>query len=170
MEDNKMREIKVEKLTINIGSGSEDSVNNNAKKLLKVITGKEPSPGISKKRLPAFKISKGQAIAAYVTVRGADIKPLAEKLFDAVQNRIKDSGIRENTASFGIHEYIDIRGVKYDPKIGMLGMNVNLSFKRAGARVALRKRRRASVPERHRVVSREEIKQYLKQNFKVEAQ
>ena len=80
MEDNKMREIKVEKLTINIGSGSEDSVNNNAKKLLKVITGKEPSPGISKKRLPAFKISKGQAIAAYVTVRGADIKPLAEKL------------------------------------------------------------------------------------------
>lgn len=169
-KENKMRGIKVEKLTINIGSGSEDSVNQNAKKLLKAITGKEPSIGVSKKRLPAFKISKGQPIAAYVTVRGSEIKPLAEKLFDALQNRIKESGIRENTVSFGIHEYIDIRGVKYDPKIGMLGMNVNLSFKRAGTRVALRKRGRAHVPERHRVVGRDEIKQYLMQNFKVETQ
>lgn len=168
--DNKMRAIKVDKLVINIGSGSEESVNNNAKKLLKIITGKEPSSAVSKKRLPAFKISRGQPIAAYVTVRGGGIKPLAEKLFDAVQNRIKESGIRENTASFGIHEYIDIRGVKYDPKIGMLGMNVNLSFKRAGTRVAMRKRLRAHVPDRHRIVTRDEIKEYLKQNFRVEAQ
>ncbi len=165
---NKMREIVLDKLVVNIGSGSEQSVNANAKRLLELITQRKPATSVSKKRNPAFKISKGQAIGAFVTIRGGEIKPLADRLLDAVSRRVKESGVTNNSASFGIHEYIDIRGVKYDPKIGMLGMNVNLSFKRRGTRVAIRKRAQSMVPDKHRIVTRDEVKEYLSKNYKVE--
>lgn len=167
---NKMRDLVVEKMVINIGTGSEENVNSNAKRLLGIITnGRTPSTAVSKKRNPAFKIAKGQAIGTFVTLRGQEIKPLADKMFDAVNHTIKQSSITDNSVSFGIHEYIDIRGVKYDPKIGMLGMNVNLSFKRKGNRVSLRKRKRSDIPKKHKVITREEIKEYLKRTYKVEA-
>ncbi len=167
-DQNPMRDIVVDRLVINIGTGSEENVNANAKRLLEIITGRKPVSALSKKRNPAFKISKGQRIGAFVTVRGPGIKPLAKRLFDAVENRVKDSSITNNSISFGIREYIDISGVKYDPKIGMLGMNVNLSLKRKGARVELRKRRNSRAAQKHRIVLKAEIKDFLKKEFDVE--
>jgi large subunit ribosomal protein L5 len=167
MPDNKMREIKVNKLVINIGTGSDESVQGNAKQLIKMITGRKPADEVSRTRNPAFKIAKGQKIGAFVTVRGEDAKKLIKKLLEAVDNRIKYSSITENSMSFGIPEYIDISGVKYDPKIGMLGMNVNISFKRNGLRVAFRKRQNGKIPAKHRSISREEIQEYIKREFGV---
>ena len=166
--DNPMRAIVMEKLVVNIGTGSEENVQNNAKRLLEIITGRKPSNAHSKKRNPAFKISKGQKIGAFVTVRGQDIKPLANRLLDAVDKKLKESTVTDNSLSFGIHEYIDISGVKYDPKIGMMGMNINLSFKRKGLRVAQRKRKRAEIPAFHRKIVRDDIKDFMKKEFNVE--
>jgi large subunit ribosomal protein L5 len=165
---NRMREPILDKLVINIGSGGEEKTFNNAKSLLELITKRQPAPTYSKKRNPAFKISKGQKIGAFVTVRGSEIEPLAKRLLDSVDNKLRESAVTNNSLSFGIREYIDISGVKYDPKIGMLGMNVNLSFKRKGERVALRKRKTAEIPDRHRIVTRDEIREYVKNRFKVE--
>ena len=165
---NPMRRVKISKVVINIGSGGEEKQNEAAKKLIGLITGRKPAEAFSKKRLPAFKITRGQRIGAYVTLRGEEIGGLLPKLFDAVDNRVKSSSVTDNSLSFGIKEYIDIRGVKYDPAIGMLGMNVNLSFRRAGSRVLERKRLSAIVPRRHAVVSPDEIKDYVKREFKVE--
>ncbi|MGI0134650.1 MAG: 50S ribosomal protein L5, partial [Candidatus Micrarchaeaceae archaeon] len=110
---------------------------------------------------------KGQKIGAFVTMRGDSTKELTKKLFDAIGNKINERAVTENGLSFGIHEYIDISGVKYDPKIGMLGMNVNLSFMRNGVRVGLRKRKSSHVPAKHRVVTRDEVKEYIKREFDV---
>ncbi len=167
-EENRMRELVLDKLVINIGTGSDDNAQAHAKRLLEIITNRKPADAVSKKRNPAFKVSKGQKIGAFVTVRGQGIKPLATRLIDAVDNRLKETAVADNSVSFGIREYIDISGVKYDPKIGMLGMNVNLAFKRRGSRVALRKRMRATVPKKHRIVERDTIKGYMKKEFKVE--
>lgn len=167
-QNNAMQGLVVEKLVINVGTGSDEHVHANARRLLELITSRKPSNAVSKKRNPAFKISKGQNIGTFVTIRGQGVKPMAERLFDAVDRQIKDTAVTNNSVSFGIREYIDIRGVKYDPKIGMLGMNVNLSFKRRGARVALRKRKISSIPGKHRIVQKNEIVDYLKKNFNVE--
>lgn len=167
-EENKMRELVLDKLVINIGTGSDENAQAHAKRLLEIITSRKPADAISKKRNPAFKVSKGQKIGAFVTVRGQGIKPLATRLIDAVDSKLKETAVADNSVSFGIHEYIDISGVKYDPKIGMLGMNVNLAFKRRGARVALRKRMRAGIPKKHRIVERDRIKDYMKKEFDVE--
>lgn len=167
-KENRMRELVLDKLVINIGTGSDENAQAHAKKLLEMITNRKPANAVSKKRNPAFKVVKGQNIGAFVTVRGKEIKPLASRLIGAVDDRLRETAVAENSVSFGIHEYIDISGVKYDPKIGMLGMNVNLTFKRRGARVALRKRMCARVPKSHRIVDRGLIKQYMQNEFKVE--
>jgi large subunit ribosomal protein L5 len=166
--ENPMRGIVMDKLVINIGSGSEEKTFANAKLLLELITKRNPAPSFSRKRNPAFKVTKGQRIGAFVTVRGDETAPLAKRLLDAIDDKLKESSITENSVSFGIKEYIDISGVKYDPKIGMLGMNVNISFKRKGERVMLRKRKLASVAKRHRIVTRELIKDYMKNKFNIE--
>ncbi|MCL4362963.1 hypothetical protein M1439_00760 [Candidatus Marsarchaeota archaeon] len=51
--------------------------------------------------------------------------------------------------------------MKYDPKIGMLGMNVNIAFKRKGIRTGLKKRARGEVGRMQRFVTKEEIKSYI---------
>ncbi|MGC8694373.1 MAG: 50S ribosomal protein L5 [Candidatus Micrarchaeia archaeon] len=166
--DNIMRAIDIEKVVINMGTGSDESINANAKKLIEIITNSKPVSTLSKKRNPSFKISKGQRIGAMVTIRGKNAGPLAERLLDAVDNKLKESNIKDNTVNFGIKEYIDISKVKYDPKIGMLGLNVNITFKRKGARVEYRKRKQSKIPERHKIIKREEIIDYMKKKFNIE--
>lgn len=162
-----MRKIALDKVVINIGTGSDDPKQASAKRLLELITGRKPMDERSKKRIPAFKISPGTKIGAFVTVR-EETKELAKRLLDAVDNRLKESSISNNTASFGIREYIDISGVKYDPKIGMLGMNVNLSFKRPGMCIERRKIRGGKVAKHHAVVSPKEIKEFMQRELKTE--
>ncbi len=167
MADNKMRDVRLDKVVINIGTGNDEAKQANAKRLLELITGRKPVDERSKRRIPAFKISPGTKIGAYVTVRRGT-EQLAKRLLDAVDNRVKQGSISNNTASFGIREYIDISGVKYDPKIGMLGMNVNLSFKRPGTRVSIRKIKPGRVAKSQAVVAPAEIEEYLKGVLKAE--
>jgi len=163
-----MRDIYISKVVINMGTGSDSNLHDNAVKMLNIISQAKPADSISKKRNPAFKISKGQKIGAFVTLRGEKAMAIAQRLFNAVDNRIKASNISTNSVNFGIKEYIDISGIKYDPKIGMLGMNVNIAFSRAGMRVMLRKAKRAIVPAKHSIISKDEIKDYIKNKFNVE--
>jgi large subunit ribosomal protein L5 len=166
---NPMQEIKINKVVINIGTGPDEQQQGKAKRLIEIITGRKTADEISKTRNPSFKIAKGQKIGAFVTVRGDDAKKLIKRLFEAIDNRVKYDSITTNSLSFGIPEYIDISGVKYDPNVGMLGMNVNMSFKRKGLRVALRKRLNGKIPPRHRNVTKEEIIDYIKKEFNVSA-
>jgi large subunit ribosomal protein L5 len=165
---NPMQAIMINKLVLNIGTGSEEKHAEAAKRLLGLMTGMKPADELSKRRMPAFKITKSQVIGSFVTLRGPKTSELLKRLLDAVDNKIKDSGITPNSLSFGIKEYIDIRGIKYDPAIGILGMNVNVSFRRKGGRVSLRKRLASSIPRRHGIVDRELIKDYVKKEFNAE--
>ncbi len=164
-----MHELRISKLVINIGTQDDDQRQANAKRLLELITARKPADALSKKRLPEFKIVKGKKIGAYVTVRGEAALPILTRLISAADKRMGARAITENSASFGVKEYIDIQGIKYDPKIGMLGMNVNISFERKGMRVARRKIANAHVPKRHRIIDRKEIAEYLAKNFGVRA-
>ncbi len=164
---NKMQEILLDKLTFNIGIGSNEQQLQNAKALLNLVTGRKAVATVARKRNPTLKIKEGQAIGAMVTVRKNEAAELLRKALDAVNFNVKESSIRENTLSFGIMEYIDFPGIKYDPKIGMLGMNVNATFIRRGRRVALRKRKRGVIGSKHATVGRQELAAYLKENFKL---
>ncbi len=75
--------------------------------------------------------------------------------------------VANNSINFGIKEYIYFTGIKYDPKIGMLGMNVNASFARKGARVERRKIKTGAAGRKHKTLGKEELTAYLEKNFKV---
>lgn len=167
MDQNVMRSIRINKVVINIGTGSDENLQGGARRLIELITSRKAANEISRTRNPAFKIAKGQKIGAFVTVRGDEAKALLKRLFDATDNKVKPESVTANSISFGIPEYIDISGVKYDPKIGMLGMNVNVSFKRSGLRVVQRKGKRGSIPSSHRAIPRAEILEYIKKEFNV---
>ncbi len=162
-----MHAARLEKLVINIGTGTDPQVLANARKLLELITARKPADEISKKRIPGFKTTKGQKIGTFVTLRGAPAKAMAAKLLEAVDNKLTKYAVTQNSISFGIKEYIDISGVKYDPKIGMLGMNVNMAFARPGIRIEQRKRRASEVPKHHKIIKPAELWGYAKKEFNV---
>lgn len=162
-----MREIRIAKVTVNIGVGEAGEALERAFELVRRLTGKKPVKTKAKKRNPVFKIRPGMPIGVKVTLRGKEAEEFLKKAFEAVGNRIKASNFDNfGNFGFGIHEYIDFPGMKYDPKIGMWGFDVVVTLERPGYRVARRRRARARVPRRHRI-SKEEAIEFVKKKFGV---
>jgi len=162
--DNPMRQIRIEKITLNIGLGSTGNVED-AKKILQQITGKKPVVIKTKKR-STFGVPKGKEIGVKVTIR-RNKEGLLQRLFDAKDNIIKKSNF-DNTGnlSFGIREYIDIPEMEYDPKIGIMGLDVCVTLERPGFSIK-RKKLSKKVGKKH-LISKEDAIDFIKNNFNVE--
>lgn len=165
---NPMRTIKIEKLTLNIGAGKEQATLDKGIMLLKNITGIEPVKTFSKKRIPDWGIRPGLPIGCKLTIRKDQAKELLVRLLDALGKKLKPSQFdNEGNISFGIPEYIDIAGVKYDPKIGVMGLEVCVSLERNGFRIKRRSLRRKKLPKKQRI-SKEEAIEFMKKEFGVQ--
>lgn len=163
---NKMQEIEIEKMVLNCG-GTEDKYEKSVK-LLTMITKRKVDTRVSHKRIPTFNISPGKKSGCRVTIRDKDeIIALLKRFFAAVDNKLSRKKIVNNHFSFGIKEYIEIPGLEYNREIGILGFEVDVSFKRKGKRVKLRKIKRGKYPKRQEV-TKEEIIDFLKKNLKLE--
>jgi large subunit ribosomal protein L5 len=114
-----------------------------------------------------FGIHKGEPIGVIVTVRGKETTELIKRLLVARDGKLPESSFDpRGSVSFGIKEHIEIPGIKYDPAIGILGMNVSVLLQRPGYRVSRRKRRTTKVGKSH-YVSKDDAMEYFKQNFGV---
>ncbi len=165
-EGNPMREVKVEKVTLNIGVGGAGAALENAKLLLERLTGRKAVNTLARVRNPVFKIKRGDPIGAKVTIRGKGAVELVKKALEARDGKLNSRSFdRFGNFSFGVPEYIDFPGAKYDPKIGIIGFDVCATLRRAGGfRVAKRRRAAARVGKRH-VVTREEALQFAQKNL-----
>ena len=114
-----------------------------------------------------FGIHEGEPIGVVVTVRGEKTKELINKLLEARDRKLNESCFdRRGSVSFGIKEHIEIPGIRYDPTIGILGMNVSVLLERFGYRVARRNRRRSSIGSGH-YVAKEDAMEYFRSNYRV---
>lgn len=167
-ESNPMREIRVEKVTLNVGVGEAGQKLENAKSLLKMLTGRMPVTTLAKVRSPTWKIKKGDPIGAKVTVRGAEAAELLKRALQAVDSLVKETSFdKTGNVSFGVHEYIDVPGAKYDPKIGVIGFDVCVTLGRRGRRVKERRRLKAlKVGLKHKI-SHDEAVAFLGEKFGV---
>lgn len=165
---NKMREILIEKVTVNIGVGEPGEKLDQAKDLLsRIAEDRKPIETQAKRREPAFKLRKGLSIGSKVTLRDAAAKSFLEKALIARRKALKESNFdRQGNFAFGVREYIDFPGVKYDPSIPMFGFDVCVSLTRRGRRVSVRKLRPASVGKSHRI-TKEEAMEFVKNTFDV---
>lgn len=156
-----MREIKIEKVVLNVGGVAEEL--EKGVKLLKILTNRNPAKMQSTKRIPSWNVRPKLDVGAVVTVR-KNCDALLKKMLAAVDNNLKKKQISENNFSFGIKEYIEIPGVEYQRDIGIRGFDVTVVFKRMGRRVLLRKSKKGKIPTRQKI-SREEIIKFMEEKF-----
>ena len=165
---NPMRTIKIEKLTLNIGTGEPGEKLEKARTLLTTITGAKPVACTSTKRIPTWGVRPGLQIAMKVTLRGKKAQDLLQRLLHAKANKLKESNFDKfGNFSFGIPEYIDIPGVEYDMKIGIIGLECAVTLERPGFRVKKRNLRKSRIPLKHQIKKEESIN-FIKQLFNTE--
>ena len=164
---NVMKEIKLEKVVLNMGLGKSGDAVEIAKKALGQISGKKVNERPAKKANRDWGVRKGEPIGAAVTIRGNEGIELLKRLFEAKGNRINGHSFDNmGNLSFGILEHIDIPGIKYDPKIGILGLDITVRLTRPGFSITTRSKHKASVGKHHRI-SPNEAKEYLTKEFGV---
>lgn len=155
---NPMREIRIEKVTLNIGVGEGGDKLLKAEKVLGEIAGRKPIRTIAKKTIRDFGIRQGEPVGCKVTLRGEAAEATLKRLLGAVEKRLnKTTFDDQGNFSFGIKEHIDIPGVKYDPEIGIFGMDVSVALCRPGYRVKYRRLEARRIPRAHRVTKDEAI-------------
>jgi len=153
--------VYIEKVVVNIGVGTGGERLEKAANLLRELTGAEPSLRRAKRSIKDFGIRKGEPIGVAVTLRRDKAVEFLMRALQAVGNRIKRSSFDERgNVCFGIKEHIMLPGVKYDPAVGIWGMDVCVRLAKPGLRVQLRRRRRSKVGK-GQLVTREEAVEFF---------
>src|SRR3989344_7049992 len=153
----KMREIKIEKITLNMGVGSPGDKLNKAKRLLENISSSKPVETKTMKRIPTWGLRPKLAIGCKVTLRGKKAEELLGRLLKTVDNKLKESNFDDfGNFSFGIKEYIDIPGVEYNPEFGIIGLEAAVTLERTGFRIK-RRLKSGKIPSRHKIMKEDAI-------------
>ncbi len=163
---NNMREIKIAKVTLNIGTGGPGERLEKGLKLLNKISNMKPVPTTTQKRIPTWDIRPGLQIGCKVTIRRKKAEELLGRLLAANKENITAVKFDEQgNFSFGIAEYIDIPGLQYDASIGIIGFDVSVTLERPGFRIKKRAVMKRKIHVKHRITKQEAIefinKKYL---------
>lgn len=165
--NNPNQEIFIEKVTVNMGVGEAGEELEKGLKILQLVTKKKPVKTVAKVKLPTWGIRPGLPIGGKVTLRGKDALDFIDLTLKAKEYKIKKKSFsNEGHFSYGIHEYLDIPGIKYDPNLGIRGFDICVSLKRKGYRVKQRKYNIARVGKTHRI-TKEQAMAFAKEKLKI---
>ncbi|MDD5473470.1 MAG: 50S ribosomal protein L5 [Candidatus Methanoperedens sp.] len=163
-----MRNPSIDKVTVHIGTGESGERLTTAEKLLQTIVKQKPVRTIAKKTLPTFSIKKREPIGCKVTLRGKSAREFLKIALQIIDNKLNASQFDENgNFSFGVEEHTDFPGMKYDPSIGIFGMDINVAMKRPGYRIRTRKICKQTIPQNHRL-KKEDAISFLKEKYGAE--
>jgi len=161
-----MKNIKIEKLTLNVGAGNNQETLKKGMKLLKNLTGVEPVKTISNKRIPAWGVRPGLPVGCKITLRGNQ-EQLLKRLLMSKENKLREDCFdNQGNVSFGIHEYINVPGLEYDPSIGIIGFQVSVTLTRAGFRIKERRLMTRKVGK-GQIITHEESIAFFKEKFNI---
>jgi large subunit ribosomal protein L5 len=164
---NPYRAVRVIKVVVNAGVGESGEARMKAEKVLQMVTHQKPVATRSHSTNRDFGIRKGQEIGAKVTLRGAVAHDFLTRAFDARDRQLDGDSIdRAGNFSFGVADYTDFAGMKYDPAIGIHGMDVAVEMGRAGYRIRDRRLQSRSIPPALRS-TREETRAFLAATYAV---
>lgn len=159
---------RIEKVVVNLNVGKSGEPLEKASKVLKELTDQAPVKKKAKKTVRDFGVRQGEPIACVVTLRKEKAVDFLKKVLPVVENKIARSCFdKQGNFAFGIKEHIEIAGVKYDPDVGIFGMDVCVSMGRPGYRVKTRRKGKTQLGSKH-VLTPEESVVFVKETLGVE--
>ncbi len=163
-----MRQPRIEKIVVNIGVGEAGDRLGKAQKVLNMLTNQTPKVTHAKVTNRDLGVRQGMPIGCKVTLRGQEALDFLKRALWIRENRIPAYSFDpEGNLSFGISDYTDFEGMRYDPEIGIFGMDVSVSIQRPGYRITKRRIMSRKIPKEHRM-TREEAIRFMQEQFKVE--
>jgi len=166
--ENAMLEPRIEKVTVNISVGKSGEPLEKAARVLEKLTGQRPCKRKAKKTIRDFGIRRGEPISCLVTLRGEKAQNFLKRALQAVDNKLSASCFdRYGNLSFGIREHIEIPGTKYEPGLGIHGMDVSVTLGRPGYRVKRRRHAKSKIGSSH-LITLHEATMFIKDEFGVE--
>jgi large subunit ribosomal protein L5 len=167
-EEQPMLKPRIEKVVVNLNVGKSGEPLERASEVLKELTNQTPVKKKAKKTIRDFGIRQGEPIACVVTLRKQRAIDFLKKVLPVVDHKISRSSFdKQGNFAFGIKEHIEIAGVKYDPDVGIFGMDVCVSMSRPGYRVKNRRKEKARIGAKH-VLTPEEATVFAKHTLGVE--
>ena len=163
-----MRQAKVQKVVVNIGVGDAGERLVKAQKVLEMLTKHKPKITTARITNRDLGVREGMPIGCKVTLRGDEAEKFLTRALLTREQRIASYSFdREGNLSFGVPDYTDFDGMRYDPEIGIFGMDVSVVIQRPGYRVTQRRVMKRRLPKEHRM-TREEAIVFMKQKFNAE--
>lgn len=162
-----MQEPRIDKVVVHIGVGESGQRLVNAETILREITKHNPVRSNAKKTLPTFGIKKNEPIGIKLTLRGKAAEEFLNTALKAAGTALKGGQFDElGNFSFGIEEHTDFPGMRYNPEIGIFGMDINVAMKRHGYRIARRRIAQKKLPAKQRLNKTETI-DYIQKKFSI---
>merc|ERR1719348_2868464 len=127
-------------------------------KVLESLTGQTPVFSKARYTVRSFGIRRNEKIAVHCTVRGPKAEEILERGLKVKEYELRRENFSENgNFGFGIQEHIDL-GIKYDPSIGIYGMDFYMVMGRPGMNVRHRRRKTGRVGFQHRLTKEDAMK------------
>jgi large subunit ribosomal protein L5 len=165
---NPMTQARIEKVTVNIGVGEAGERLKKAESVIEDITKHKPVQTLSTITNREFGIRKRMPIGCKVTLRKNDAHDFLKRAWETRENKIADYAFDEQgNLSFGIPDHTLFKDQKYNPDIGIFGMDVCITMKKPGYRIKQRRIQQRKIPTRHKV-KKEEAMAYISKTFNVE--